>query len=320
MRAGAPSLTAARGSIGAPTLRQMKNVLVLCSLLLAPLALAVRPDGPVAREHPKERQAAPLLYLLPALDTHEKSVMEIRVLQGKRQLVREVVALPANVVDGAAVDVLFTHPEELQRLRSIEAETPNSLRFIALAGGHVVTDKAFASVDQAGAKLSPEAAVGEIREIEVRAAPKLRVRAAGIGKDPACTDQCDVMLNSCLEWCDPRGDSCTQCYIWYNDCWSQCGDVCIEPKSTSTYTTYTPVTSTNLGTRCVANSYPAAFGKTWNRLTVTYTVTTYQRTVHCDDSYTDTPTSSYNTTMTCWQPTNVNCGPSDMLPASDICP
>ncbi|HEV7921611.1 MAG TPA: hypothetical protein VGR02_12555 [Thermoanaerobaculia bacterium] len=285
-------------------------------LALAASAFAVRPDGPAAGEDPKQREAAPLLYLLPSLGTHGNVAMEIRILQGKRQLVREAVALPADVADGAAVDVLFTHPAELTRLRTLETATPGSLRFIALVQGRVVTDEPFAAIEAGGAKLSPEAAVGEIREVEVRAVRKPLVRA--LGKDPDCTYWCDVQQNSCLEWCDPRGDSCNQCYTWYNDCWSQCGDVCSD--ATTTYTTYTPTSTTNLGWRCVANSYPAPIGKRWDRVTVTYVVTNYQRTQHCDGNYTDTPTGSYNTTMTCWKRTNINCGPSDMLPDSNICP
>lgn len=290
--------------------------IALC-LALAASAFAVRPDGPAAREGSNKREAAPLLYLLPDLGTGENVAMEIRIVQGKRQLVREVVALPAGVPAGAAVDVLFTHPDELKRLRAIEAKTPGSLRFIALAGGRVVTDEPFANVEASGAKLSTEAAIGEIREIEARPAAR-KPLARALGKDPDCTYWCDVQQNSCLEWCDPRGDSCTQCYTWYNDCWNQCGDVCSD--AYSNYTTYTPTSTTDLGSRCVANSYPAPFGKRWDRVTVTYTVTNYQRTTHCDGSYTDTPTGSYNTTMTCWKKTNINCGPSDMLPDTGICP
>jgi hypothetical protein len=194
-------------------MNKFRYAAIALSLALAASAFAVRPDGPAAREGSNKREAAPLLYLLPDLGTGENVAMEIRIVQGKRQLVREVVALPAGVPAGAAVDVLFTHPDELKRLRAIEAKTPGSLRFIALAGGRVVTDEPFANIEASGAKLSTEAAIGEIREIEARPAAR-KPLARALGKDPDCTYWCDVQQNSCLEWCDPRGDSCTQCYTW----------------------------------------------------------------------------------------------------------
>jgi hypothetical protein len=278
----------------------------LC-ILMATAAFAdeqkqrTRPDDPVTRQSARQRDVAPLLYALPALNTNDVSTLEIRIFQTKHPLIRETVMLPAAVPLGAAVDVLFTHPDELKRLRSIEAEKPGSLRFLALIDGRVVTDEPFASIEARSATLSLEAAIGQVQEIEVRATPKPRVRT--LSKDPACTEHCDTMLNSCLEWCDPRGDSCVQCYTWYNDCWSQCGDIpdpCTEPKSTSTYSTTTYDSGVPYGTNCYV-------GKQWTYWSLRFLVTDYIRTEHCDGSHTDTFVGSHYVYTDCWVNTGYSC-------------
>lgn len=280
---------------------------VICAVLLTAAAFGAeqkertRPDEPFNREGSRQREVAPLLYALPALSTNDIAKLEIRIVQVKYQLVRETLTLPASVPAGAAVDVLFTHAEELTRLRAIEANKPGSLRFIALIDGRVVTDEPFANIEAAGKALSLEAAVGRIDEIEVRPTPKPRVRA--LYKDPACADQCETALNSCLDWCDPRGDSCNQCWSWHWSCWSQCGDLpdpCTEPKSTSTYTTTTYDSSVPYGTGCY-------LGKQWTYYSNRFLVSTYQRTEHCDGSHTDSFIGSYYTYNSCWVNTGYSC-------------
>lgn len=47
-------------------------------------------------------------------------------------------------------------------------------------------------------------------------------RLGGVAANDACSENCDAQYMTCLEWCDPRGDSCQQCAQWYNDCMASC--------------------------------------------------------------------------------------------------
>ena len=257
---------------------------------------------PVAE--PIQRDAAPLLYALPELGAGEAPLLEIRIVQAKYWLVREIVAIPAGASD-AVIDVLFTHPAELFRLREIEASRPGSLRFMAMIGERVLTDEPFAEIEARGTMLSLESAVGEIRTVEARQSPRLRLGAEY--KDPVCAEQCDTMLASCLDWADPRGSDANICYSWHWSCWSQCGDLpdpCIEPKSTSTYTTKTLVSAFVISSVCA----PTFFGpKYWNHYGRSHRIDTYTRTVHCDNSYTDTLTGTTSVFEACWLPSSQSC-------------
>lgn len=271
---------------------------------------------------PPQRDAAPLLYALPELGTAGAQELEIRIIQAKYWLVREIVALPAGTADGAVIDVLYTHPAELNRMREIESTTPGSLRFLAMIGERVLTDEPFAEIEARGTMLTVDSAVGEIRTIEGRKSPRLRLGAQS--KDPVCAEYCDAQLASCLDWADPRGSDANLCYSWHWSCWSQCGDIpdpCVEPKSTSTYTTNTLVSTSIVGSLCAKPSFPPnATNKYYNQQYRTYRIDTYTRTTHCDDSYTDTLTGTTYGNILCWVPTIYSCGPTYNGPPSPSCP
>lgn len=276
--------------------------LALCTTLFAQdQKERTRPEAPVERAASLQREAAPLLYALPVLGANA-ATLEIRVLQGKRELVSELVQLPEHVTFGAAIDVLATHPEQLNRLRSIESETPGSLRFLSRVGDRILTDESFATIEAAGSGLSVDSAIGQVTQVQVRATPKLRIQATGIGKDPACADQCDAQLAACLDWCDPRGDSCNQCYSWHYSCWSQCGNVCYEPKSESDYTVKTQTGALVSGSTCHI--------WTWTKYFRTFEIDHFHRVTHCDDSYTDTFTGTTYTSDFCYINTHNSCTPS----------
>ncbi|HKO56685.1 MAG TPA: hypothetical protein VJ276_12475 [Thermoanaerobaculia bacterium] len=286
----------------------MKKFVAVLTLVLATTAFAqeqkerTRPDDPVERVLTEQREAAPLLYLIPSLGTKEAADLELRILQGRRELVSEVVKLPAAVPNGASVDLLYTHPDQLKRLRAIEAEKPGSLRFISRVHGRVLTDAAFADIEAAGTELSTESAIGQAWQIVVRPSPKIFTKTDY--KEPYCADHCDVALNSCLEWCDPRGD-CSFCYTQYNDCWSQCPDLpdpCYEPKSESDYTVTTLYVAYPAGSTCYIWH--------WTDWYKQYQHATYHRVVHCDNSYTDTYTGSTYTSGYCWVNDHTSCSPS----------
>jgi hypothetical protein len=276
-------------------------------------------SGEHLRQVSKQREVAPLLYLLPSLQTKEPATMEIRILQGKRQLISELVKLPAGVPDGATVDVLFTHPNELKRLRAIETLQPGSLRFVALVAGQAVTSEPFATIEAQGTKLSLSAAVGEISAVEARPAAKTRGGLFVHALDQ-CTDDCDAAYTDCLQWCDERSNSCQQCWLDYQACTSNCEPSCTEPKSTSDYNTYTVTGVAYYGTHgCYSPSHPTAYGENYEELYVTVLVTTFHRVVHCDDSYTDTQTNQYTANYWCWNNTHGYCGSSTATPPSPQC-
>jgi hypothetical protein len=251
------------------------------------------------------REAAPLLYLLPSLQTQEPATIEIRILQGKRQLISEIVKLPGSVPDGAAIDVLFTHPNELKRLRAIETLQPGSLRFLALVAGQTVTSEPFAAIEAQGTKLSVNAAVGEVSAVEARPAAKTRGGLFVHALDQ-CTDDCDAAYTDCLQWCDERSNSCYQCWLDYQACTSNCQPSCTEPKSTSDYSTSTFTNVSYYGYDTCYARFPNA-NTEWEEFYVTRQVTTFHRVVHCDDSYTDTQTGQSSTSYWCWYDTGHSC-------------
>ncbi len=275
--------------------------------------------GHFRRPASMQREVAPLLYLLPSLETKEPATMEIRILQGKRQLISEVVKLPGSVADGATIDVLFTHPSELKRLRAIEALQPGSLRFLALVAGRAVTDKPFASIEAQGAKLSIDTAVGEISEIDSRPAAKPRAGTLFVHALDQCTDDCDAQYMSCLDWCDERSNSCYQCWLDYQSCSSNCQPSCTEPKSTSDYSTSTFTNVSYYGYDTCYALYSTNAPTEWQEFYVTRQVTTYHRVVHCDNSYTDTQTGQSSTSYWCWYDTGNACTTYNTISPFPIC-
>jgi hypothetical protein len=274
----------------------------------------------IQRQPSMKREVAPLLYLLPSLQTKEPATMEIRILQGKRQIISEIVMLPGSITDGSAVDVLVTHPDELKRLRAIETAQPGSLRFLTLVAGRTVTDQPFSVIQAQGAKLSLSPTVGEVSEIDSRPAAKPRSGTLFVHALDQCTDDCDAAYMTCLDNCDERSNSCQVCWTDYQSCTSSCESSCTEPKSTSNYSTSTVTNVSYYGENgCYSVFHPTAFGDRWEHYYVTLQVTTFHRVVHCDDSYTDTQTGQYYTAYWCWYNTHSYCGSSTATPPGPEC-
>jgi hypothetical protein len=293
-------------------------VAVLCVVLSvagAAFADELMPTEQKGRWQPA-RQDAPLLYLLPSLGTQDPVTMEIRVFDGKRQFITEVVKLPGLLPAGATIDVLVTHEKELAQLRAIEAERPGSLRFIALVEGRVVTDEPFAAIEKRAKDLSPRSAVGEVFEVKVRPEPELSLRTLD-----ACTENCDYQYQECYARCDERGDSCARCSDDYNNCLRYCPQPCTEPKSVSSYTIWVPTNYAYFGQKgCFSAFHPTTWGREYEYRYVYYSVRTYQRTTHCNGSYTDTLTGQYTTAGWCWWETFWSCSPTTgRIPYGQIC-
>jgi hypothetical protein len=144
--------------------------------------------------------------------------------------------------------------------------------------------------------------------------------AEGYYYDPECTVWCDIQFNSCMEWCDPRGSDCNLCYTWYHDCTAPCPLICFDPKSVTTYNSLTLVSSSPGISSCRALFHPSSSGTWWQLNSNLYLVNTYTRTTNCDDSFTDTWTSSSYTTANCWSWTPYTCGPSQGNYPFPTCP
>lgn len=281
--------------------------------------VVTEPNARMREEAPPPHREAPLLlYALPAVESNGETLVEIRFVRGKEQLIQQLVALTPGTRGRAVLALLFTVPDELTKLRAIEADTPGSLRVLVRANGKLVDDQSFAAIELRSATLSATAAAGELREIRTFVQPKER-RIQAQGYDPDCIYWCDVQFNSCMEWCDPRGSDCNQCYTWYHDCSIQCPYTCDEYVTTETVRT--PITYTYQGSECLHNwNQTPLFGQWWHDYSVYTRTDTYQRTHHCDGSYTDTYLSTSYSNIACQQSTNVGCGPSTGLALYNSCP
>jgi hypothetical protein len=300
----------------------MKRSLATLFLLIATTTLFAREASSTdtlrrfSAELPQE-SIAQLLYALPPTIDAESDLIELRIVQRNVALITETIALPFEGRENASISVLRTHADELKRLRSIEAENAGSLRFIASVDGRVITDAPFAAMDELSAAQSVGSIIGEARSVSSRPAAKLRAQSQA--REPSCVANCDQQYSQCLEWCDPRGSECSLCYGWYNDCLYSCPQVCSEPKSVSTYNVRVPQSSTLVSTSCLKQGINAP--TRWERRSVVSIVYTYQRTQHCDGSYTDVLTGSQYETKTCWYYTLTPCSLSQgAAPLISGCP
>ncbi|HEX7151896.1 MAG TPA: hypothetical protein VF618_10440 [Thermoanaerobaculia bacterium] len=259
---------------------------------------------PIQQDARQKREAAPLLYALPDLQSNDVLELELRIVQGKHTYAKQRVTIAPYAPAGATIDVLATHPQELTKLRKLETEKPGSLRFLVAAGERLLADEPFAAVDAGSAKLSLDSAIGSLVSVAIDPAPKTRLQTQGMYRDPECMSWCDMQFNSCMEWCDPRGSDCNLCYTWYNDCSIPCPWVCYDPKSVTTHETRTATSVYTFNSRC----HSGFFGnQRWDQVSVTYRVDVWERTTNCDDSYTDRFLYSYNTSQTCWYNTGYSC-------------
>jgi hypothetical protein len=297
--------------------KQVRFLTALFVLMAVQLTAAERAnrrldDIPQPQER---RREAPLLFALPALQTNDETLIEIRFIQGNAKLIQETVAILPGTPDPAVIDVLASHSAELKKLREREAKTPGSVQFFVKANGKVIADEPLSAIEARSKTLSLEAATGEIREIRTFAEPKKRIATEGQYYDPDCIYWCDVQFNSCMEWCDPRGSDCNQCYTWYHDCSTQCPILCEEPKNVTYYDSYSqPQSAMWQDTACLSQWHPTTYGQRWNNYYVTYTVYHYERTEHCDGSYTDRFLWSSSTGTSCWQNSYATCYYTDGYP------
>ena len=281
--------------------------LLVCAVLLLGSWSAALAREPAARAGLRQirnnKREVPLLYVVPA-GTPAGAALTLEISQGQRVLVREKVELPKVLPAESTIDVLVTHPAELKRLRAMEAKTPGSLQFTATIDGRVITDQPFAAMDVAKPFVKPEFAVGVPRQVDVNldAKPPRVATNLGMVPDPTCADNCWEQYLACYERCDERGDSCAICSREYSDCLYYCPQICEEPKAVYYVDVRTIDAIYLIGYECYTTDfYPGYIGDLYEELEIIFTITRYQRTEHCDGTYTDVYVSSFTGFEDCWE-------------------
>lgn len=294
--------------------RAVSAVLLLC---LSTAAFAAGREATLLREVAPKAEVAPLRYPLPPLDSNDESLLEVRILRGKLEVIRTTIALPAGRYENGIVDLFGTHGAELTKLRTQEAERPGSLRVVATLAGRPLPEQPFAQVDQASAALSQAPVMGELRSVDLGALSQRPLQADVVYYEQSCIEQCDQQYSTCLEWCDPRGDSCTQCDYWYTNCWTQCPMICEEPRSVSTrYETVRYSITGPYYTACGGSFIGASVGQRWDSVIAVYRTYAIQRTTHCNYSYSDQVIGYSDQSVACWLPTGITCSVANVNAAT----
>jgi len=245
-----------------------------------------------------EHAAAGLPFDLPAGLVSPSETLTVAVSSGPRILVQETIVLPGSLSAAPTISFLAHHQSELAQLRKLAGAEAESLRFSVSARCKVLLDVPFIDADRGSSRLADgELAVGESRSVDV----KLRDPRKGMQPDPDCESACSDAFLECDYYCDHRG-SCSYCNDQYSWCVFQCPQVCVEPKSVhDVYSSWTYIGSYNNGTICIANAYAYIFWEDVERRNV------YQRTEHCDGSYTDVYKSTQYRSSFCKQYIGPGC-------------
>jgi hypothetical protein len=225
--------------------------------------------------------------------------LTLTVLRSVRIVARETIALPEALPANPTVTFLGQHTKELAQIRKMDAANPGLLRFVVAAGDRTLANVSFQEAD--GSSLGTNAPVGDSRQVEMKMPGASRIATNGMQPDPECESACnDTYVQCYYEICDQRGD-CSYCWTDYQYCAASCPQVCVEPKSVSTYnTSWTYIGTYNNGQICV-NNYAYFLLEDVDRRYV------YQRTTHCDNSYTDVLQSTQYRSSFCKYPLGPGC-------------
>lgn len=241
-------------------------------------------DGKTLHMRPELIQpaAAGMPYDLPSETVTAKAEITLAARNAKVVMVSETIALPDTVSGEATVAFLANHDKELRQVRNLAKARPGTLRFTVSIGDRVVADVPFETADRGSAALAEGAVVvGSSRSVHVNIRDARTIRADGMQPDPECESACNDTYVECM-WviCDQRGD-CSYCWEDYQWCAAQCPQVCVEPKQVYEYGTPWQYSGSTGEYICLQNWYRYILWTDWESRNV------YQRTVHCDDTYTD---------------------------------
>jgi hypothetical protein len=235
-----------------------------------------RPDGRIA--------LTGLAFQIPeAVDVRNPLVVTVSV--GKKTLASETIALPANSSQGSIISqFLGNHPEELVRVREMNEARPGILRFKVTTGDEALIDVPFSVAESTSMELATltSSVVGQSQLVNIDLSEPRKLAVLGMQPEPECEAACNATYVECYyEICDQRGD-CSYCWRDYQYCANACPQVCVEPKQVYTWKTNWSTTGSSLQEWC---KMPGAYKYVFR--TTTQTRTVYQRTVHCDNTYTD---------------------------------
>jgi hypothetical protein len=220
---------------------------------------------------------------LPVDSVTPSARLKVAVLNGARVYVEETIVLPAAFNAAPTIAFLANHPEELAQLRKAAAARPEAVRFTVSSGEKVIADVPFVEADRGSLRLAAGGAViGASHSVTVRMRDPRNATANGMIPDPDCVDDCEQQFFDCYTYCDERGPGCPWCQEQYDDCVYSCPQICVEPKDVyDVYSSWTYIGSYNNGTICISNSLAYIL---WEDVDRRYR---YERTLHCDNSYTD---------------------------------
>lgn len=197
-------------------------------------------------------------------------------------IVSETIALPESLSGEVTVAFLANHDKELRQLRNLAKSRPGTLSFTVSVGDRVIAEMPFAEADGGSASLADGAKiVGSSRAVRVNIKDPQKISATGMQPDPECESACNDTYVECMYViCDQRGD-CSYCWEDYQWCAASCPQVCVEPKQVYEYGTSWQYSGSTGEYICIGNWYRYILWTHWESRDV------YERTVHCDNTYTD---------------------------------
>ena len=229
----------------------------------------------------REVATAGVPFDLPADAVKPSALLKVSVLHGERLYVEETIVMPPAFNAAPTIAFLSDHPEELARVRLLAKARPEGIRFTVATDDKVIVDVPFVEADGGSVRLADGGdVVGTTRSVTFRMRDPRRVVVNEI--DPACQAECDQAFYDCFTYCDERGAGCPWCHEQYEDCLFYCPQVCVEPKDEYQYWTgWGYIGSYNHGTLCI--NYASAY-ILWEDV---FRRDLYERTVHCNNTYTD---------------------------------
>jgi hypothetical protein len=260
------------------------------------------------REVMKDNGVARLFATLPASFVLQPPVLlEIKVVQAERTLVREMLDIDEVPKGPAVIEILNGHSKEVERLHAVAAQQPGTVKVVITSGDEVVSEVCLDDLETGKTVTRPPIGHARLFTISINA-PRLKAVTQDFQPDPDCAQACYDDWYFCeTERCDQRG-SCAYCDEYYQDCYYSCPQVCVDPKNVYNWNSVSYQGSSWLGQNCYENWFTGdVWGDLWTHYIDVYQVTPYQRTEYCNGTYTDVQTgSSYYYYDDCWSDTYPN--------------
>lgn len=241
-------------------------------------------DGKTVHMRPElmNRASAGMPFDLPSEALTPNAELTLAARSGNKVIVSESIAMPETLSGEVTVVFLANHDKELRQVRNLAKARPGTLSFTASVGERVIADMPFVEADSGSAALADGAKiVGSSRAVRVNIKDAKLISANGMQPDPECETACnDTYVECYYVICDQRGD-CSYCWEDYESCAASCPQICVEPKQVYEYGTSWQYSGSTGEYICLQNYYRYILWTNWESRNV------YERTVHCDNTYTD---------------------------------